>query len=76
MDNLIRMNEILNQPAVFWSLAAFLFLMVSYSAYKTLKYYVLLGEMKKKKAEMESELSKVNAKLEGLRDRLIKRGKN
>lgn len=73
---MIRMFEILNQPAVFWSLAGLVFIMLSYSAYKTRKYYVRLGEVKKRQIEAESELSKINAKLEGLRDRMIKRGKN
>ena len=67
LDSVTKIIEFLSQSSVYWSLAVITLLLVSFSASKMAKYYSRLAEIKKKRKELENELSRINAKLEALR---------
>ena len=77
MDNAVKMIDLLKNPAIFWTLAAFTLIVLMYSGYILMRDYALLAKIKREKNKMEAELSKINAKLEGLlRNRLSNRRKD
>lgn len=58
---------LLGQPFVYWTTVAITLLLVSYSVSRLANNFKRLESLKKKRAEFEAELTRINAKLEALR---------